>query len=38
MLKKDNNDITNENFDVFVNSVRNCNDLFLLLIKKIIIL
>ena len=31
--KKDNNNITNENFDVFVNNVRNCNDLFLLLIK-----
>ena len=32
-VKKDNNDITNEHFDVFVNNVRNCNDLFLLLIK-----
>ena len=32
-VKKDNNNITNENFDVFVNNVRNCNDLFLLLIK-----
>ena len=32
-VKKDNNDITNENFDVFINNVRNCNDLFLLLIK-----
>ena len=31
--KKDNNNITNENFDVFVNNIRNCNDLFLLLIK-----
>ena len=31
--KKDNNNITNESFDVFVNNVRNCNDLFLLLIK-----
>ena len=32
-VKKDNNNITNENFDVFINNVRNCNDLFLLLIK-----
>ena len=32
-VKKDNNNITNEHFDVFVNNVRNCNDLFLLLIK-----
>ena len=32
-VKKDNNNITNESFDVFVNNVRNCNDLFLLLIK-----
>ena len=32
-VKKDNNNITNENFDVFVNNVRNCNNLFLLLIK-----
>ena len=32
-VKKDGNNITNENFDVFVNNVRNCNDLFLLLIK-----
>ena len=32
-VKKDSNNITNETFDVFVNSVRNCNDLFLLLIK-----
>ena len=32
-VKKDNNSRTNENFDVFVNNVRNCNDLFLLLIK-----
>ena len=32
-VKKDNNNITNENFDVFVNNVRNCNDSFLLLIK-----
>ena len=31
-VKKDNN-MTNENFDDFVNNVRNCNDLFLLLIK-----
>ena len=32
-VKKDNNNMKNENFDVFVNNVRNCNDLFLLLIK-----
>ena len=32
-VKKDSNNITNENFDIFVNNVRNCNDLFLLLIK-----
>ena len=32
-VKRDNNNITNEHFDVFVNNVRNCNDLFLLLIK-----
>ena len=32
-VKKDNKNITNEHFDVFVNNVRNCNDLFLLLIK-----
>ena len=32
-VKKDSNNITNENFDVFINNVRNCNDLFLLLIK-----
>ena len=32
-VKKDNKNITNENFDVFVNNIRNCNDLFLLLIK-----
>ena len=32
-VKKDNKNITNENFDVFVNNVRNCNDLFLMLIK-----
>ena len=32
-VKKDSNNITNETFDVFVNNVRNCNDLFLLLIK-----
>ena len=32
-VKKDNNNITNEAFDVFANNVRNCNDLFLLLIK-----
>ena len=34
-VKKDNKNITNENFDVFVNNVRNCNGLFLLLIKDI---
>ena len=33
-VKKDNNNITYESFDVFVNNVRNCNDLFLLLIKN----
>ena len=32
-VKKNSNNITNENFDVFVNNVRNCNDLFLMLIK-----
>ena len=32
-VKKNNSNITNESFDVFVNNVRNCNDLFLLLIK-----
>ena len=32
-VKKDSNNIKNENFDVFVNNVRNCNDLFVLLIK-----
>ena len=32
-VEKDSNNITNETFDVFVNNVRNCNDLFLLLIK-----
>ena len=32
-VKKDSNNITNENFDVFANNIRNCNDLFLLLIK-----
>ena len=32
-VKKDNNNITNENVDVFVNNFRNYNDLFLLLIK-----
>ena len=32
-VKKDSTNITNQNFDVFVNNVRNCNDLFLLLIK-----
>ena len=32
-VKKDNNNITDQNFDVFFNNVRNCNDLFLLLIK-----
>ena len=33
-IKKDNYNIINENFDVFVDNVRNCNDLFLLLIKN----
>ena len=32
-VKKNSNNITNDNFDIFVNNVRNCNDLFLLLIK-----
>ena len=32
-VKKDNSNITNEHFDVFANNVRNCNDLFLMLIK-----
>ena len=32
-VKKDNNNISDQNFNVFVNNVRNCNDLFLLLIK-----
>ena len=32
-VKKDNNNITNKTFDVFANNIRNCNDLFLLLIK-----
>ena len=32
-VKKDNNNIKNENVNVFVNNIRNCNDLFLLLIK-----
>ena len=32
-VKKDNNNITDQNFDVFVNNVRNCNDLFLPFIK-----
>ena len=32
-VKKNSNNITNESFDVFINNVRNCNDLFLLLIK-----
>ena len=32
-VKKDSNNISNESFDVFINNVRNCNDLFLLLIK-----
>ena len=32
-VKKDNNNIKNENFDVFINNVRNGSDLFLLLIK-----
>ena len=32
-VKKNSNNITNQSFDVFINNVRNCNDLFLLLIK-----
>ena len=32
-VKKDSNNITNESFDVHINNVRNCNDLFLMLIK-----
>ena len=32
-VKKDNNNITNENFDVFINNCRNTNDVFLMLIK-----
>ena len=32
-VKKNNNNISNEAFDLFVNNVRNCNDLFSLLIK-----
>ena len=32
-VKKYNNNITNENFDLFVNNIRNGNNLFLLLIK-----
>ena len=31
--KKDNNNITDNNFDVFINNVRNGNDVFLMLIK-----
>ena len=33
-VKKDNNNIKNENFDVFINNVRNGSDLFLLLTKN----
>ena len=32
-VKKDNQNITNENFDVFINNCRNTNDVFLMLIK-----
>ena len=32
-VKKDNQNITNENFDVFMNNCRNTNDVFLMLIK-----
>ena len=32
-VKKDYQNITNENFDVFINNYRNTNDLFLMLIK-----
>ena len=32
-VKKDSQKITNENFDIFVNNLRNTNDLFLMLIK-----
>ena len=32
-VKKDNTNITNENFDVSINNVRNGNDVFLMLIK-----
>ena len=32
-VKKDSQNITNEHFDVYINNVRNANDLFLLLIK-----
>ena len=32
-VKKDNTNITNENFDVFINNCRNTNDVFLMLIK-----
>ena len=32
-VKKDSNNITNENFDVFINNCRNTNDVFLMLIK-----
>ena len=32
-VKEDNNNITNENFDVSINNVRNGNDVFLMLIK-----
>ena len=37
-VKKDNNNITNENFDVFINNCRNTNDVFLMLIKDDIII
>ena len=32
-VKKDNQNITNENFDVFINNCRDTNDVFLMLIK-----
>ena len=34
-VKKDSQKIANENFDIFVNNLRNTNDLFLMLIKDI---
>ena len=32
-FKKDNQNITNENFDIFINNCKNTNDVFLMLIK-----